>query len=36
VNDVCIACLEKGEPCVEDSECCSYKCRGATGKKQCR
>jgi hypothetical protein len=29
-------CLSKGESCTDDSECCSGKCRGATGKKACR
>jgi hypothetical protein len=32
----CPACVALGDPCVDDAECCSNKCRGPSGRKECK
>jgi hypothetical protein len=32
----CPACAALGDPCIDDAECCSNKCRGPSGRKECR
>lgn len=36
VNDECISCLPKKAPCSIDAECCSGKCKGKPGSKNCQ
>jgi C1A family cysteine protease len=36
VDEDCSSCSAKGDPCVDNSDCCSGKCVGKPGKKMCR
>jgi hypothetical protein len=35
-GDVCMTCAPKGASCVNDSECCSNKCKGKAGNRTCK
>ncbi len=36
VDEGCSTCAAKGDPCVDNSDCCSGKCLGKPGKKRCK
>lgn len=36
VDEGCSSCAAKGDPCVDNSDCCSGKCLGGPGKKKCK